>query len=217
MEVEFVVPGDPAPQGSKRAYVGKSGKVSMVESSSRVKPWREAAAAAARAAADGHVFDGPVRVEAQFRVAHAASHFRSGRNSHLLKASAPEAPTKQWCGDVDKLSRALLDSLTMSGVIADDSHVVALDATKVWSWPGFDGSTRVRVIAVDPTLGAEADGPLLPVGQVRLDGEGVAWQKQESNELWWSCDGEARGGLTDDAVRDMTVLTPVTETGEQES
>jgi Holliday junction resolvase RusA-like endonuclease len=36
------VTGAPAPQGSKSGFVTKSGKVNMVESSKRVKPWRKA-------------------------------------------------------------------------------------------------------------------------------------------------------------------------------
>ncbi|MFZ1730810.1 MAG: RusA family crossover junction endodeoxyribonuclease [Bacteroidota bacterium] len=52
------------------------------------------------------------------------SHFRSGRNAHLLRETAPRFPTSK--PDADKLSRAVLEALT--GVAyKDDAQVIDND------------------------------------------------------------------------------------------
>jgi crossover junction endodeoxyribonuclease RusA len=60
------------------------------------------------------------------------SHYRTGKNQHLLRDSAPIwHATKP---DVDKLCRAVFDSL--SGVlIQDDSQIASLRAEKVYADP----------------------------------------------------------------------------------
>jgi len=61
------------------------------------------------------------------------SHFRAGRNSHLLREGAPRVPTTR--PDALKLARAVEDALT--GVIyADDSAVVELAVAKIYGAPG---------------------------------------------------------------------------------
>jgi Holliday junction resolvase RusA-like endonuclease len=66
----------------------------------------------------------PVRVWAVFTFERPRSHYRTGRNSHILKDTAPRFPTKK--NDIDKLLRALFDALTEAGVWADDSLVQSL-------------------------------------------------------------------------------------------
>lgn len=121
----FFVPGDPAPQGSKR-YLGP-GKV--VESSKRVAPWRADIRRAAEAAMQPRhevLWAAPVYVQLDFYLARPKSHFGTGRNAQKIKESAPSWPGRP---DVDKLARAVLDALT-GLVIADDSTVVELLASK---------------------------------------------------------------------------------------
>ena len=50
------------------------------------------------------------------------SHFGTGRNAGKLKPSAPKYPAVK--PDVDKLSRAVHDALTIANVIDDDSRIV---------------------------------------------------------------------------------------------
>jgi len=61
-------------------------------------------------------------------------HYRTGRNSHLLRDSAPLYPA--GVPDLDKLCRAVLDGLTMGGAWKDDSQVINLHAVKKYGVPG---------------------------------------------------------------------------------
>lgn len=111
-----------APQGSKTLDKGKDGKPFMRESSHGVKPFRDAVKRAALGA-DGlprATFKGEVVVSIEFV-------FRQA------KSNQDDSPTGQNIGDIDKLTRSVLDALTMSGVIEDDKYVVALkDVAKYW-------------------------------------------------------------------------------------
>lgn len=114
--------GTPAPQGSKR-HVGRG---ILVESSSKVRPWREAVVTALTDA--GHAgtrLDSPVHVRVVFRLPRPAGHYGSLgiRRRHRL-----EAPAKR--PDLDKLLRSTLDAVTTAAVIADDSRVVRVSALK---------------------------------------------------------------------------------------
>lgn len=130
-EIEFVVCGRPAPQGSKQGfpiYRGKqgakvfTGKVAQVEMSKYVKPWRAEVAKAAREVGLAEVLDEPLLVDMVFTAVRPKSHYRTGRNAHLLKSSAPPAPIS--APDLSKLVRSTEDAL--KGIIwRDDSLVVS--------------------------------------------------------------------------------------------
>lgn len=117
--VPFVVfvAGHPAPQGSKR-HVGNG---VMVESSKRVKPWREDVRAA--------LLDEHGQPRRQFGDAAVAVElaFVMPRPTSTPKRRTPPAIRKP---DIDKLARALLDAITSAGVVADDARVTHLCATK---------------------------------------------------------------------------------------
>lgn len=104
--------GIPAPQGSKR-HVGRG---IMVESSKKLKPWREAVKAAARAFIDEHpefrMFDCAVAYRAQYL-------FRRPQS-----ISAKKRPFHVVPPDRSKLDRSMEDALTDAGVWRDDSLVV---------------------------------------------------------------------------------------------
>lgn len=127
MTVQILVYGTPAPQGSKRII----GHGRMVESSRRVAPWREDVKQAALGVVEAPI-DRPVKVDIAFRLRRPAGHFGTGRNAGIVKASAPAHPTSRQVGDIDKLARSTLDALVTAGVIADDSLVADLRATKKW-------------------------------------------------------------------------------------
>lgn len=125
--VAFRVDGIPAPQGSKiRTRHG------MFEASKRVKPWREAVAAAV---AGAEPIAPPYRVHVYFYIPRPKS----------TKATYPVAPT---VGDIDKLLRATYDGLKEGGVIEDDRFIVAGEQTKKWA--GVDGPGAViSVLTMD--------------------------------------------------------------------
>lgn len=116
----FYALGTPAPQGSKSPKGRtKTGHVIMAESSKKVAPWREAVKAAGEGA--GPRLDGPLAVCMVFTVVRPAGHFRQGRNSHLLRESAPIAPAT--VPDLSKLIRSTEDAITDIGLWADDARV----------------------------------------------------------------------------------------------
>ena len=126
---QLFVPGVPAPQGSKR-HVGNG---VLVESSKRLRPWRATVTAAIVEAGWAHdpILAGPVHVAVQFDLPRPAYHYGTGRNAGVLKSRAPLWHDKR--GDVDKLSRAVLDALTEAGAIRDDAQVASLSATKQYA------------------------------------------------------------------------------------
>ncbi|GGQ83443.1 RusA family crossover junction endodeoxyribonuclease [Streptomyces flaveolus] len=150
-DLEFTVQHRPAPQGSKR-HVG-GGR--LLEQSKRVKPWRDAVDAAARAAMNARwlegrgeeSLDGPLSLEVVFTV--------------RKPASAPKTritwPTTRDSGDLDKLLRSTFDALTTAGAIADDSRIVEVSARKVHPGEGLDAlETPGAVIRVWRLLEAVA-------------------------------------------------------------
>lgn len=113
--ISFFVAGVPAPQGSKVSY----GNGRMVESSRKLKPWRDRVTLAAK----GHVLDEPLD-----------GHLRLIVNFYM------PAPAKTRFGsrpagtpDLDKLVRAVGDALTASKLIKDDARIVSLIAHKHWA------------------------------------------------------------------------------------
>ncbi|MFF0860924.1 RusA family crossover junction endodeoxyribonuclease [Nonomuraea sp. NPDC003560] len=133
--------GTPAPQGSKR-HVGHG---RLVESSPRLRPWREAVKQAALDAMEAAsvkqyggtgqraliTLRGPLSVEIEF--------------TFTKPKSAPKTretwPITRSSGDLDKLCRGVLDGLADSGLILDDSLVIDLAAAKRYT--GQSGAMQV--------------------------------------------------------------------------
>ena len=127
--VKFFVVGEPAPQGSK-THVG-GGR--MVESSKGVKPWRDSVAyTGAEMARKYGAFNGPVEVWIDFVL-----RMPKSRPAATRAAGIGWRPTRP---DIDKLVRSTLDGLQTSGLIADDSNVVALTVVKVERTEGWTGA-----------------------------------------------------------------------------
>jgi crossover junction endodeoxyribonuclease RusA len=141
----FTVPGVPRPQGSKRGIVNRwSGKVAMVEQSTKVGPWRESIGKIARSEI-GVRITGPVTIEAAFV-------FRPPVKSGRV---GPHTQTP----DLDKLLRAVLDALT--GIaFEDDKQVACLVGRKRW---GSEEGVQITVgewDLLDVSLHREA----IPIG-----------------------------------------------------
>lgn len=114
------VEGTPVPQGSKSAWVNKatSRAVMFDQNTKKLAPWRETVHTAASVLFKGdRVDDVAVVVILEFRMPRPAS----------VKRAFPHVKP-----DVDKLARAVLDALT-GVVFKDDSQVVSLQASKVYS------------------------------------------------------------------------------------
>lgn len=107
--ITFTVYGIPGPQGSKR-HVG-GGR--MIESSAKVKPWREAVKWAAIEAKNGAPpLDGPLIVRMVFTLP-------KPKSAPKKRKTYPDRKP-----DVSKLARSTEDALTDAGLIADDARIV---------------------------------------------------------------------------------------------
>lgn len=145
--ITIEVRGLPAPQGSKR-HVGHG---IMVESSKAVGPWREAVRTETQRVmklpgpegAWGVPLAGPLCVRLFFRLSRPKSHYRTGRNAHLLRDSAPAYPAVK--PDGDKLERAVWDGLTAGGAYGDDSQIVQWSGYKVYGQPGC----RIEILQLE--------------------------------------------------------------------
>jgi Holliday junction resolvase RusA-like endonuclease len=120
--ITIIVHGMPGPQGSKR-HVGKG---VMIESSKKVKPWRQDVVAAAVEAHKGaEALDGPLLVSMVFT---------------LPKPKSAPKRRRTWADkkpDLSKLARSTEDALTTAGVIRDDARIVEYERlAKVF--PGED-------------------------------------------------------------------------------
>lgn len=137
--VKFTVLGRPQPQGSIKAFMIK-GRPRLTSTNAKVKPWRQDAgwlAAEAGQKADWLMGDEqiqPVAIFATFTFARPKS--AKKRTNHTVKP------------DLDKLGRALLDSMT--GILyADDSQVIHLSINKRYGSPE---QTDVEVIIIEPDI-----------------------------------------------------------------
>ncbi len=131
MNLEFFIPGIPAPGGSKRAFVLKRRDGSIVrrangspmvnivdDAGQRNKDWRASVAHFAQIAMNGQQpTDAPLEVSITFFRARPKGHF--GKRG--LKDSAPPFPTPK--PDATKLMRSTEDAMT--GIVwNDDSQIV---------------------------------------------------------------------------------------------
>lgn len=86
-------------------------------------------------------FNGPVSMKIVFWMKRPASHFGSGKNSGILKASAPSAPIIK--PDIDNFLKHVMDCLNHCVIWQDDSFVVGVDARKRYALPGTEPRTEI--------------------------------------------------------------------------
>ena len=128
--LHFRVHGTPTTQGSKRGFINpKTKRVIIVDDNSpALKTWRQdVTAAAIEARTEADPLDVPLKLRALFMIRRPQAHF----GAHGLKASAPRFSSS--APDLDKLLRALLDAITISGLWRDDARVSSISAAKVYS------------------------------------------------------------------------------------
>ncbi len=112
--IRLFVAGEPKPQGSKTAYV-RGNRAVLVEANKALPGWRRTVESALNALAVDEPIDEAVSIQLDFYLTRPASNKR------------PAMTTKP---DIDKLERAILDCLTRTGILRDDSLVVDLLGTK---------------------------------------------------------------------------------------
>ena len=104
--VELRVYGRPAPQGSKRSL----GNGIMVESSKRVRPWRQDLMIQTRDQYGSEPLTGPLEMEIIFWFPRPQTHYRviGGELSNVVKDNKPTHTTSCSDGDLDKVVRSTL-------------------------------------------------------------------------------------------------------------
>lgn len=124
--IRFDVIGTPAPQGSKR-HVGRG---VMVESSKKLKPWRDAVAAEAHRHAT-RCLTGPITLTVVFRL-----RMPQSRPAAARRAGVSASTVKP---DLSKLIRSTEDALVDAGLIGDDALIHTISASKIevhQAWTG---------------------------------------------------------------------------------
>jgi Holliday junction resolvase RusA-like endonuclease len=123
-EVSLSVTGDPASQGSHAIMHGRIVQVN----SSKHKAWRKAIVQEAIATLpdDWQPLDEPCELIVNF---------------YLPKPKTVDRQLPSVSPDLDKLIRAVGDSLTDSGVVIDDSRIVRISARKLYAEGIAPGAT----------------------------------------------------------------------------
>jgi len=127
--------GDPKPQGSKNASI-RGGRVVLYEASKLLPEWRETCVMTCRAALLHNkysTFLGPVSVTMTFFMRPAKS------NKRLYPNMAP---------DLDKLCRAVNDSLEISGILSNDAQVVVLLAYKLFADEKEPPGVEIEIVSL---------------------------------------------------------------------
>lgn len=135
----FFIEGTPIPQGSKTA-IRHGTRARLIEANKKLKPWRNTLQTALTAQAAGRRIEGPFTIRLSFLFTPPQRPRYRNANGEGIHAVKP---------DVDKLTRAVLDSLTNADIIDDDARCTAPAATEIYTtklhpWPG------VRII-IEPT------------------------------------------------------------------
>lgn len=133
----FTVYGTPVPQGSSRAFIPKGWERPVITAANaKTKPWRQEIAGTAKAEMETYgvapmLAGEPVWISVEF-------FFEKPRS---ISKRVTHKTTKP---DIDKLLRAVLDSLT-GIVFKDDSQVCSTSARK-----RFGSPARVEIVVMSP-------------------------------------------------------------------
>lgn len=174
----FFVAGEPEGQGNHR--IGKRGKFARIyDANVNLESWRDCVARAA--IANGwkgrELLDGPVALSVAFIIKRPESHFGV---KGLLK-NKPQLPHTAG-DDIDKLLRAICDSLT--GIVyRDDRRVVTSPTCRVW------GPREGALISVKPFVWDDIGSGLLDLSlSDDLDGDAALarrlWPSGTFAEAW---------------------------------
>jgi Holliday junction resolvase RusA-like endonuclease len=124
------VGGAPIPQGSKKAFV-RGGRVSLVEANDKLKPWRKTVTETVSSLL--------LQTEP---CAHAVE------VELLFVMPRPKSVTRQHMTvkpDLDKLTRAVFDGVTDSGLWVDDSQVIGVLARKTYEYPTASPGVHILI------------------------------------------------------------------------
>jgi crossover junction endodeoxyribonuclease RusA len=137
------IPGEPAPQGSKR-HVG--GGV-LVDSCKRLPEWRSDVRNGCLTE-DGQPkawIDGPIFLSLEFALKRPKSLSKTKKVHHTKRP------------DMSKLVRAVEDAITSAGIWVDDSYVCTSYVTKRYAEPGEQTGCHIKVMPITDHRSRHAD------------------------------------------------------------
>jgi Holliday junction resolvase RusA-like endonuclease len=124
--IEFFVPGEAKPAGSKKGFFNKKmQRVQIVDACKLTKPWQAQVSSYAQEAVLkqglAEPMTGPIAVEFVFTMRRIKGHYRTGKNANVLRDDAPYWHTVM--PDALKLGRAVEDAMT--GIVFRDDAQIA--------------------------------------------------------------------------------------------
>ncbi len=145
--IDIFVPGTPVPKGSAKAFVVKGRAIVMQDNRDSQKPWASSISyTAMQAMKFEKPVSGPVSISLTFYMPRPKGHYGSGKNSDLVKDSAPQHHVTK--PDLDKLVRCVKDALT--GVVwNDDSQVCEISkAEKLYETVSRGVGVKISVVKI---------------------------------------------------------------------
>ena len=119
--LQFFCAGIPKPAGSKRGfYMKQLNRVVIVDANPNRRDWKTDVKHEAQRNYSGELWDCPISVRFTFYIVRPKGHYRTGKNAHMLRDSAPYRPTTK--PDALKLARGVEDALT--GIIWKDDALI---------------------------------------------------------------------------------------------
>jgi Holliday junction resolvase RusA-like endonuclease len=116
---QLFIQGEPRPQGSKKAYL-RGSNIVLVEAQKDLPAWREHMTRMMKL----KQLEEPTKFETAVSVA---------LTFWLTRPASVKRPYATRTYDIDKLTRACLDSATTAGIWRDDSDVVDLTVRKTYA------------------------------------------------------------------------------------
>ena len=136
--------GQPKPQPRPRAFV--RGARAGIYNPPNADEWKAHIAEGLLRYANMD-FDDPFMLILKFYMPRPKSHYGTGRNAGKLKDKAPfhhlQTP------DVDNLTKAVMDAITVLNVWGDDCQVISLQATKAWAEQPEDAGVEIIIKGID--------------------------------------------------------------------
>ena len=156
MRIQFFVPGQARPAGSKSAFKNpKTGHVIVTHANPATKQWMDTVRFFALKMANRMIpTKEPILLKLIFLRERPTGHYGSGRNAGVLKLSAPSHFTTM--PDLTKLIRAVEDSLT--GIIfKDDSQVIMQSTMKRYCRGEEKPGVQIIIETINATKGVYDD------------------------------------------------------------
>lgn len=156
--IAFIVLGRPQQRGSKQAHarydnsgkpITKDGRVLTFakDANPKSKAWMDSVRSAAVEAMgkDWEPLRCPIRLSVRFEFGRPKSHYGSGRNGDLVKASAPREHAQT--PDLSKLMRAVEDGMT--GIVYSDDRQICGYEECVKTWTNGVERAVIRVTPIN--------------------------------------------------------------------